>query len=39
MSAYEGYYRNFRKTYHVALQLESVIWKGGIPSVGAIVKA
>ncbi len=40
MAAYEGYYKSFRKTYHVALQLESVIWKGrGIPSVSAIVKA
>ena len=40
MTAYEGYYRRFRKTYHVALQLESVIWKGRpIPSVSALVKA
>ena len=40
MTAYEGYYRRFRKTYHVALQLESVIWKGrSIPSVSALVKA
>ncbi len=28
IAAYDGYYRQFRKTYHVALQLESVIWKG-----------
>ncbi len=40
LAAYERYYRQFRKTYHVALQLESVIWKERpIPSVGAIVKA
>ncbi len=40
MLAYESYYKAFRKTYHVALQLESVIWKGrSIPSAGAIVKA
>jgi len=40
MAAYESYYKGFRKTYHVALQLESVIWKGrSIPSVNAIVKA
>jgi DNA/RNA-binding domain of Phe-tRNA-synthetase-like protein len=28
MAAYESYYRTYRKTYHVALQLDSVIWKG-----------
>jgi DNA/RNA-binding domain of Phe-tRNA-synthetase-like protein len=28
MAAYESYYRKYRKTYHVALQLDSVIWKG-----------
>jgi DNA/RNA-binding domain of Phe-tRNA-synthetase-like protein len=40
IAAYESYYKGFRKTYHVALQLESVIWKGrGIPSVSAVVKA
>ncbi|MGA2613351.1 MAG: hypothetical protein ABSG38_07860 [Spirochaetia bacterium] len=40
MAAYESYYKAFRKTYHVALQLESVIWKGrSIPSVGAVIKA
>ena len=40
VAAYERYYKTFRKTYHVTLQLESVIWKGrGIPSVSAIVKA
>ncbi len=40
MAAYEAYYRRFKKTYHVALQLESVIWKGrAIPSVSALVQA
>jgi DNA/RNA-binding domain of Phe-tRNA-synthetase-like protein len=40
IAAYESYYKTFRKTYHVTLQLESVIWKGrGIPSVSAMVKA
>jgi DNA/RNA-binding domain of Phe-tRNA-synthetase-like protein len=40
MMAYEAYYKRFRKTYHVALQLESVIWKGRrIPSPGALVQA
>jgi DNA/RNA-binding domain of Phe-tRNA-synthetase-like protein len=28
MAAYESYYKRYRKTYHVALQLDSVIWKG-----------
>jgi len=39
IAAYDGYYRQFRKTYHVALQLESIIWKGrGIESRNPIVK-
>jgi len=40
IAAYDSYYKAFRKTYHVALQLESVIWKSrSIPSINAIVKA
>jgi DNA/RNA-binding domain of Phe-tRNA-synthetase-like protein len=40
MTAYARYYKRFRKTYHVVLQLESVIWKGRrIPSIGALVQA
>jgi DNA/RNA-binding domain of Phe-tRNA-synthetase-like protein len=40
MAAYENYYRPFRKTYHVMLQRESVVWKGRrIPSVSALVQA
>jgi DNA/RNA-binding domain of Phe-tRNA-synthetase-like protein len=40
MAAYIGYYRKFKKSYHVALQLESIIWKGrSIPSVSSLVEA
>ena len=40
MAAYRSYYKGFRKTYHVELQLESVIWKERrIPSRGALVQA
>ena len=40
IAAYNGYYGRFKKSYHVALQLESVIWKGRpIPSVSALVQA
>jgi DNA/RNA-binding domain of Phe-tRNA-synthetase-like protein len=40
IAAYEAYYRRFKKSYHVALQLESVIVKGRpIPSVSALVQA
>jgi len=28
LSAYDAFYRSFRKTYHVQLQLESVVFKG-----------
>lgn len=28
MAAYDAFYRNFRKTYHVQLQLESIVFKG-----------
>jgi DNA/RNA-binding domain of Phe-tRNA-synthetase-like protein len=38
MSAYERYYRKFQKTYHVLLQLESIVLKGkGLPSVSPLV--
>jgi len=37
---YAEYYRRFGKTYHVQLQLESVVFKGrGIPRVAALVEA
>jgi DNA/RNA-binding domain of Phe-tRNA-synthetase-like protein len=38
--AYNAYYKRFKKTYHVQLQLESVILKGkSIPRAGALVEA
>jgi DNA/RNA-binding domain of Phe-tRNA-synthetase-like protein len=38
--AYDAYYKRFKKTYHVLLQLESVALKGQpISSVGALVEA
>jgi DNA/RNA-binding domain of Phe-tRNA-synthetase-like protein len=40
LQAYHHYYRRFRKTYHVQLQLESVALKNkSIPSVAALVEA
>lgn len=40
IAAYTDYYRRFRKTYHVQLQLESVVLKGkAIPSVAALVES
>ena len=40
MQAYQAYYRQYKKTYHVLLQLESVAIKGKpIPSVAGLVEA
>src|SRR5574341_1565707 len=40
LQAYDAYYRRFKKTYHVQLQLESILFKGkSIPSVVALVEA
>jgi DNA/RNA-binding domain of Phe-tRNA-synthetase-like protein len=40
LKAYAEYYRQFKKTYHVQLQLESIVLKGkSIPSVAALVEA
>src|SRR5512136_246910 len=40
LQAYEAYYRRFAKTYHVQLQLESIVFKGkSIPSVAVLVEA
>jgi DNA/RNA-binding domain of Phe-tRNA-synthetase-like protein len=40
LSAYDAYYRRFNKTYHVQLQLESIVHKmKSIPSVAALVEA
>ena len=40
LRAYDAYYRQFKKTYHVQLQLESILFKAkSIPSVAALVEA
>jgi DNA/RNA-binding domain of Phe-tRNA-synthetase-like protein len=40
LQAYAAYYRHFKKTYHVQLQLESIVFKGkSIPSVAVLVEA
>src|SRR6266540_1654257 len=40
LRAYAEYYRQFKKTYHVQLQLESIVLKGkSIPSVAVLVEA
>jgi DNA/RNA-binding domain of Phe-tRNA-synthetase-like protein len=40
IEAYNAYYARFRKTYHVLLQLESVVLKGRpLPRVAALVEA
>lgn len=40
LQAYAAYYRRFKKTYHIQLQLESIVFKGkSIPSVAALVEA
>ena len=40
LEAYRSYYKQFKKTYHVQLQLESLVFKGrSIPRVAALVEA
>src|SRR5512145_1636245 len=40
LQSYAAYYRRFKKTYHVQLQLESIAFKDkSIPSVAALVEA
>jgi DNA/RNA-binding domain of Phe-tRNA-synthetase-like protein len=40
LEAYHTYYKGFRKTYHVQLQLESIVFKGkSIPRVAGLVEA
>ena len=40
LRAYDDYYRQFKKTYHIQLQLESIVLKGkSIPSVAALVES
>jgi DNA/RNA-binding domain of Phe-tRNA-synthetase-like protein len=39
LQAYNEYYRRFKKTYHVQLQLESIVLKGkSIPAVASLVE-
>jgi DNA/RNA-binding domain of Phe-tRNA-synthetase-like protein len=40
LQVYDRYYTRFKKTYHVQLQLESIVFKGkSLPSVAALVEA
>jgi DNA/RNA-binding domain of Phe-tRNA-synthetase-like protein len=40
LRAYDEYYRRYKKTYHIQLQLESIVFKGKpIPGVAALVEA
>ncbi|HSJ54458.1 MAG TPA: hypothetical protein VLC52_12020, partial [Anaerolineae bacterium] len=40
LAAYDAYYRRFKKSYHVQLQLESIVFKGrSIPRVAALVES
>jgi DNA/RNA-binding domain of Phe-tRNA-synthetase-like protein len=40
LQAYAEYYRRFKKTYHIQLQLESIVLKGkSIPSVAGLVES
>ena len=40
LQSYANYYRQFKKTYHIQLQLESIVLKGkSIPSVAALVES
>ena len=40
LQAYNKYYKQFKKTYHVQLQLESILLKGkSIPNVAGLVEA
>lgn len=40
LQAYHAYYKRFKKSYHVQLQLESIVFKGkSIPRVAALVEA
>jgi DNA/RNA-binding domain of Phe-tRNA-synthetase-like protein len=40
LKVYDAYYRRFKKTYQVQLQLESILFKGkSIPAVAALVEA
>lgn len=40
LQVYNNYYKRFKKSYYVQLQLESILWKGkSIPSVSALVQS
>lgn len=40
LQAYRAYYKRFKKTYHVQMQIESIAFKGkSIPRVAALVEA
>jgi DNA/RNA-binding domain of Phe-tRNA-synthetase-like protein len=40
LQAYAAYYRRFKKTYHIQLQLESILWKRkSIPGGAGLVEA
>jgi DNA/RNA-binding domain of Phe-tRNA-synthetase-like protein len=40
LAAYHSYYKRFKKTYHVQLQLESIVFKGKtLPKAAALVEA
>lgn len=40
IEAYNTYYRRFEKSYHVRMQLESIVFKGkSLPTVAALVEA
>jgi DNA/RNA-binding domain of Phe-tRNA-synthetase-like protein len=40
LQAYSQYYKRFKKTYHVQLQVESIAWKGkSIPGMPALVES
>ncbi len=40
LRAYDAYYSRFKKTYHIQLQLESIVLKGkNIPAVAALVES
>ena len=40
LKAYSDYYKRFKKTYHVQLQFESILFRGkSIPSVAGLVEA
>lgn len=40
LQSYGSYYRQFKKTYHIQLQLESIVLKGkSIPGVAALVES